>query len=82
MSETTAPRMLDIELTTPGYVRCTECPPIPVPLAVGRVYRIGVQDEVVRPESETVALDPVDPDLEPISVAKDLLRWPFFDAVS
>ncbi|MFA6525520.1 MAG: hypothetical protein WCT33_04620 [Patescibacteria group bacterium] len=74
--------MLDTEPITSGYVRCTLCPSVPASLAVGRVYRIGTQDEVVRPESEMVALSPADPELEPISVAKDFLRWPFFDAVS
>ncbi|MFA6392232.1 MAG: hypothetical protein WCW66_05835 [Patescibacteria group bacterium] len=63
-------------------MRCTQRPRASVHLVVGRVYHIGARDEVVCSESKMVALDPADPDLKTISVAKDLLRWPFFDAVT
>jgi hypothetical protein len=82
MSKTTAPKTLDFGSITSGFVRCTRCPPHPETLAVGRVYQVGLHDAGEQPDNELVALNPVDPDLDPVSVAKDYFRWPFFDAVS
>lgn len=65
-----------------GFVRCTLCPKNSVSLAVGRVYQIDVDDHIGNLESEMVTLNPADPELEPIVVARHLLRWPFFDSVS